>query len=183
MAGIYRITNIKTNDTYIGQSKRVERRIPYHFQSNYQKFHSKKVRNDIEKYGKEGFKVELIEECREEDLLKREAYHIAREKPTYNSIYVGHPVSEESRAKISRSLTGKKQPEEVKEKRRKSILERHKIYPQLNLGHRKKCRLDTGEVFESVKATAAHLGCHPSSVTHALKHGQRIKGHKVWYEV
>ena len=179
MIGIYKITNLITNDCYIGQSRNLKKRINNHHQKG---IHSKLFEEHISKYGWGNFQVEILEECREEDLLEREAYYIDLLKPTYNTIVRGRDVPQETRDKISESLTGLKQSEETKAKRRESIRKRHEVIPQLNLGHRKKCASDEKE-FESAKELAEYYDVTTSSATHALKKKHKIKGHKVWYVV
>ena len=179
MVGIYKITNLITNDCYIGQSRNLKKRINNHHQKG---IHSKLFEEHISEYGWGHFQVEILEECKVEDLLEREAYYIDLFHPTYNTIVRGRNVPQETRDKISKTLTGMKQSEETKAKRRESIRKRHETIPQLNLGHRKKCASDE-QVFESVKALAEHYGITPSAATQALKRGNKIRGHKVWYVV
>ena len=108
MIGIYKITNLITNDCYIGQSRNLKKRINNHHQKG---IHSKLFEEHISKYGWGNFQVEILEECREEDLLEREAYYIDLLKPTYNTIVRGRDVPQKTRDKISESLetTGDKQ--------------------------------------------------------------------------
>lgn len=182
MIGIYRITNIKTGDFYIGQSRRIERRMNQHFEKNVAWTHSKRFQEDIEKYGKDSFRFEVLEECEECELVAKEAEYIKKLKPTYNTIFEGHTVSQETRGKISRSLVGRKQSKELVEYRRQKILERHKTIPQLNEGHKKQTVLVSPtetKTFESVKACAEELGVHPSTITHAIKRGNKVKGYTV----
>lgn len=187
MVGVYKITNLYTGDCYIGQSIHVEERWAEHFCKSYGAMHNPKFQKDIEALGKGGFSFEILEECQPEALVERETYWIDRLKPTYNTVVVGHPVSENTRKKISKALVGRKQPEELVEKRKAAIRERHKTHPQTNAGHRKRIgvRREDGEIreFESVKATAEYFGMHASEVTRALKQGWRIRKAKVWYVV
>jgi group I intron endonuclease len=185
MVGVYKITNQITGDCYVGQSKHVEKRWKEHFCKGYGAMHSKLFQDHIDHFGIESFTFELLEECKTEELREKERYWIAELRPEYNTVVVGHPVSEETRAKISASLTGKKHPPEVVEKRKASIREYRKTHPQINAGHRKKVAIQTEAVmeFESIKACAEYLGVEPSSVTRALKRGWKLRGHKVWYVV
>jgi len=179
MVGIYKITNLITGDCYIGKTKNFRKRLWNH---KYKGIHSEDFESDIEKYGWDNFKAEIIEECTEAELTEREAYYIETLKPAYNTIVRGRKRSIETRIKISKALTGKKQSPETIEKRKKSIRKRHETIPQLNLGHRKKCASDERE-FESVKEMANYYGVTSGSATHALKRGHKIRGHKVWYVV
>ena len=75
MIGIYKITNLINNKTYIGQSNCIERRFaqhksPYEQNRNYEK----SLYKAIKKYGINNFSFDIIEECPEEDLNNRELY-------------------------------------------------------------------------------------------------------------
>lgn len=177
---VYKITNLITNDFYIGQTKNFKKRIRKHHQKG---IHSKLFDDHIAQYGWRNFKAEVLEECDVSELKEREAYYIELLKPTYNTIVRGRPRTEITREKLSKALSGKKQSPEIIEKRRQGILKRHETIPQLNLGHRKKVASDEGCTFESVKAMALYYEVSASTITHALKKNHKVKGHKVWYVV
>lgn len=186
MTGIYRITNKATGECYVGKSKHVKERWTEHFSKGYGAMHSGKFQAAIDEYGKEGFTFDILEECDEATLHERERYWINALAPEYNTVTDGHSVSAETRARISASLTGRKQPPELVEKRRRSILERHKTHPQTNAGHKKKVAADIAGtvVFDSVKDAAGYLKVHASSVTKALKRRNgKAGGVRVWYVV
>ena len=186
MVGVYKITNLITGEFYIGRSKHVEERWKEHFCKGYGAMHSRRFQEAIEKYGPEGFSFQVIEECSEEELNEKEKFWINALCPVYNTIYDGHKVSAETRAKISKSLTGLKQSEETKEKRKASIRERHKLIPQTNAWMRKKIGVDDFgdiKIFESVKAAAGYLAIRPDHLCKCLKRGWRCRGRKVWYVV
>ena len=185
MVGVYKITNLKTGDCYVGQSKHVERRWREHFCKGYGAVHNPRFQADIDKYGADGFSFELIEECGVYYLSEREAFWIGFLKPQYNTVTIGHPVSKVTRQKISRSLTGRKQTPEVIEKRKVALQKYRKQHPQTNAGHMKKVAIEAECIleFESVKALAEHFSLSPSTVTHALKRGGKVRGKKVWYVV
>ena len=74
MIGIYKITNKQTGKSYIGQSNDINRRFKEH-----QTAGSKSripVDIAIQKYGKENFLYEIIEECNIEQLDQQEIYWI-----------------------------------------------------------------------------------------------------------
>ena len=79
MIGIYKITNLKNNKVYIGQSVnikerwRCERSRP--FQKRSQEYNSPLCRA-IRKYSLKNFKFEIIEECSIDELDEREVYYI-----------------------------------------------------------------------------------------------------------
>lgn len=185
MIGIYKITNLETGDFYIGQSKNTDRRWNDHFSGWIASAHSKKFQQDIDKFGREGFRCEVIQECEETELISLERYWINKLKPTYNTVFDGHPVSEETKTKIRQSLSGRTQPIELVEKRKAALKKRYAVSPKTNEQCRKRVavQLDTVMEFESVKSASEYLGVHPSTMTHALKQNGKVKGHKVWYVV
>ena len=72
MIGIYKITNKKSGKVYIGQSNDIQRRIKEH------KYVGTKSRIPvdfaIQKYGRDAFTYEVVEECLLEQLNEREKY-------------------------------------------------------------------------------------------------------------
>ena len=74
MIGIYKITNKLNNKIYIGQSNNITRR----FSEHQTKGSSSRIPVDeaIQKYGKENFSFEIIEECPLDKLNERESYWI-----------------------------------------------------------------------------------------------------------
>ena len=73
MIGIYKITNLKNNKIYIGQSKDIQRRWNEH---KYDERHNSPIHNAIKKYGIDNFQFEVIEECSLQELNEREKYWI-----------------------------------------------------------------------------------------------------------
>ena len=71
--GIYKITNIKNNKCYIGQSTDIINRFYQHKQT---KKTNKHLFNSISKYGLNAFTFEIIELCETCDLNEREKYWI-----------------------------------------------------------------------------------------------------------
>lgn len=77
ICGIYKITNKINGKVYIGQSRDIKNRIRVHkydFQKN--KHHNPHFQKSWNKYGKDNFKFEIIEECEENELNKNEQYWI-----------------------------------------------------------------------------------------------------------
>lgn len=74
MIGIYKITNKLNNKAYIGQSNDIERR----FREHQTKGEASRIPLDIaiQKYGKENFLYEVLEECEIEQLNEKESYWI-----------------------------------------------------------------------------------------------------------
>lgn len=186
MVGIYKITNLITNECYVGQSTNIEKRIKDHFDKSYGARHNEAFQKAIDDLGIDGFLIEVLEECERDQLINREKHWIKVLKPEYNTVTEGHEVSQETREKIRKSLTGRKATAEARANISKGIRERNKIIPQTNAGHRKKVAIQEETAvreFESVKALAEYLKTDPASVTRALKRNWKIKGKKVWYVV
>ena len=68
MICIYKITNTITGDFYIGQTINMHERELAHRREP-----QPKMREDVEKYGWDAFKFEIIEECSREELNDRES--------------------------------------------------------------------------------------------------------------
>ncbi len=92
MQGIYKITNLINLHAYIGQSKNIEFRIKTHFKKAFienSEEYFKVLYRAIRLYGKENFKVEILEELPDatrEYLNSRESYWISY-YDTYNNGY------------------------------------------------------------------------------------------------
>ena len=93
--GIYKISNIITNDLYVGSSSRITRRWDRHRSELKRGIHpNKHLLNSWNKYGEENFKFEVIEELDfpisydnniiREFLESREEYYINLLKPQFN---------------------------------------------------------------------------------------------------
>ena len=88
MVGIYKITKKENGKCYIGQSNDCERR----FKEHQQRGEKSRIPVDvaIQKYGKDAFDYEIIEECSIEQLNEREEYWIK----FYNSKEEGYNCSD-----------------------------------------------------------------------------------------
>ena len=87
MIGIYKITNNINSKIYIGQSNNIQRR----FSEHQNRGTTSRIPVDvaIQKYGKENFNFEIIEECSIEQLNQKETYWITY----FNSIENGYNCS------------------------------------------------------------------------------------------
>ena len=75
MKGVYKITNIITNKFYIGSSNNIQERIKTHFKELKNNRHpNKHLQSSYNKYGKDNFIVDILEEC--QDIIAREQYYI-----------------------------------------------------------------------------------------------------------
>lgn len=141
IAGVYKITCLINNKSYIGKSFNISKRITAHknCKKPYQKmsyFHQA-----ILKYGWDSFKVEILESFpvfdKENDnikLLDREAFYIKKYKTAdkkfgynlceYSNDRCGKPLSDEHKMKIKIANLGKKMPLDAIEKTRQANLGR-----------------------------------------------------------
>lgn len=111
-SGIYKWTNKLTNDIYIGQSIDLAKRFMKYFNLSYLKNRETLViSRALIKYGYSNFSLDILEYCDIADLTIREQYYLDMLNPKYNTLKIagsssGHKLSEETKAKISKSLKG-----------------------------------------------------------------------------
>lgn len=76
--GIYKITNLKNNMVYIGQSTNVKKRVKAHIQASIgiSTIASQTVHDAMADEGLENFAFQLVEECEKDKLNNREKYYI-----------------------------------------------------------------------------------------------------------
>lgn len=169
MTGVYKITNLLTNQSYIGQSKDIDRRWMEH--KTPKAGGNDRLHKDMQRFGIENFKFEVLKECEPSELLIEERRFIKEQHPFYNT--VGKAVPDETRKKISESLKEwwKAIPKEKKEEFIRNNLKgpakghtvsletRRKISAKVSEVQKQKvvC-LETGEVFESVGAFEKAVG-------------------------
>jgi len=76
-SGIYKIRNLVNGKLYIGSSDDIhERWMNHRIMLKNNSHHSKKLQRAYNKYGKENFLFELLEECSIDDLISREQYYL-----------------------------------------------------------------------------------------------------------
>lgn len=120
--GVYQIKNIKTNDTYIGQSIDLSHRKSKHF-SHFRlgKHANVYFQRAYNKYGTENFEFSILIYCEPFELTRYEQKLVDIINPKYNILKQcvdspkGIKLSEETKQKISRSLKGKPCSEKVRE--------------------------------------------------------------------
>lgn len=79
MIGVYKITNIATNKSYIGKSIDIKRRFRKHkYYLNNEQHHNMHLQRSWNLYGEENFNFSIIEECKEEELDYLEMYYIQK---------------------------------------------------------------------------------------------------------
>ena len=87
--GIYKITNLKNNNCYIGQSINIIQRWKDHRKEAKDIYSDKKeypLYKAIKKYGIENFSFEILEECKVEELNQKEKEYIEK----YDSFHNGY---------------------------------------------------------------------------------------------
>lgn len=123
MIGIYGIRNLINNKIYIGQSIHIKTRWEQHRSALKHKTHENRhLQAAWDKYGKDNFIFEILEECLQSDLNEKETYWKLKFDPnTYNLGNTGciGTVSNETRKKISEGVSERwaaMSPEERKQK-------------------------------------------------------------------
>jgi len=81
--GIYKITNMKNNKSYIGQSSNIDLRWITHIIDSINNTEYSLIDKAIHSLGNYNFKIEILEECPIEQLNEKEKYYIQK----YNTIY------------------------------------------------------------------------------------------------
>lgn len=117
--GIYKITNLITGMSYIGQSRHLNSRLTTHKNGRGEQLISKSIR----KHGSDNFIFEILEECDIESLNEKEQKWVAEfncmAPNGYNLTSGGGQltiVSEETKRKMSVAQTGRIIPDSAREK-------------------------------------------------------------------
>jgi group I intron endonuclease len=103
ICGVYSVKNIINDKRYIGQSIDVARRMNEHKsrRENNRKYKTNnELYREIEEYGLENFKFEILEECKKEELFEKETYWI--------NYYLSNIDGYNKTSKFSSTLVNKK---------------------------------------------------------------------------
>ncbi len=123
--GIYKITCLINNKSYIGSSININKRWNSHRSELNNNIHkNKKLQNAWNKHGKQNFIFEIVEYCTEEEMLIKEELQIMN----YDSYNNGFNLIE----KPTKNLLGYKHSDENKIKMKISAVERGRISGVLN---------------------------------------------------
>lgn len=188
-SGIYFITNTINNRCYIGSSHNLSKRKYEHFRTLSKGTHSNNhLQHAYDKYGKDAFTFEVIEEIPSQHLVKveNEYLKLVKRLPTwyYNtSLYAqvamkGRKHSTASKQKMSLAkmgrmgvFKGKNHTEEAKAKMGKANI---RYFEQHTFKHR-----DTGEVFVGTRCEFFHkYSLDRSHITELIR--GVVKQHKGW---
>lgn len=157
--GVYKIVNVITEECYVGSSTNVVQRWQTHKQPNST---SRLVREAMDFYGRENFKLEILEECNAELLKEREHCWISTLNPAYNIRGKGkniNSVSEETKKRISEAQKGRapwnvgiETSEETKAKLSAALKAVSATRDMSDNGRHRpiKC-VETGQVFASIR--------------------------------
>lgn len=86
ISGVYKITNIETNDCYIGSSVDVKRRWSEHRRhSTWKRCPNNKLYDDIQKYGLDKFQFQILKIVEQKYLKEIEQEFIETLNPVYNN--------------------------------------------------------------------------------------------------
>lgn len=87
-SGVYKITNIVTNEYYVGSSINIGKRLSRYFSINYLKDkterYNSRIYTAILDNGYNKFTIEILEYCDINAILEKEQYYIDLLKPKYN---------------------------------------------------------------------------------------------------
>lgn len=190
---IYKITNLINGKIYIGQTTRsVEVRFRYHC---YNSKSRSLIRNAINKYGKENFKIELIKECNSIiELNEQEIYYIKTHNsltPNGYNIQKGGYIRDSMRGKKhsikTRRLMSKKSTG-VKNSQYGKIGELSPNYnvkksadhiEKIAMQKRKKVLcVELNKTYNSLKDAAIDFNTSPSCISNAIYNKNRVKRYK-----
>jgi len=192
---IYKATNKINNKCYIGQTtKDLEYRIKNHIKESTGNRCGWLFHKALKKYGSENFKWTILEYCySSEELNNKEIWYIKHFKSFGEKGYNltdggkapnGHILSSESKDKIRKANLGKKQTEETKNKRSKSLKGRvpwNKGKPSTNEHRKHVSEGMIGRKFSEetkLKISIANTGFVPTEETR-LKLSKINKGKKL----
>lgn len=170
-SGIYKITNLVNDKSYIGSSINIYNRKHTHSTKLKNNNHSNKhLQAAYIKYGSDEFIFEVLEYCEKDKLVERENYYINLIKPEYNTRIeaennLGLACSENTKSLISQTLKEKYNKGEIKaysQTHKQKEVEQYEMNgkyvttykspkeAELTLG------MSAGDVSKAVKETSSH---------------------------
>jgi len=186
-SGVYQISNTLNGKVYVGGSVNIRTRLMGHFRSLRRgSHHSQKLQRAWEKYGEETFSVSVLEKVSPEGVEQSEQKWLDRLRPHttgYNicpkgRIRIGIPHTPETRAKISRAMSGRKlsesHVEQIRERMRGHVHSPDALRRITDAATGKKHTAETKK-----KIGAAHRGKTVSAETRR-KISEAHQGNKYW---
>jgi group I intron endonuclease len=160
-SGVYLFTNKVNGKRYVGSSENLGRRLSTYFSINYLQTVSEKggsiIHKALLKHGYSNFSLDIIEYCKDSEVIAREQYYLDKLNPEYNILKtagssLGYKHSKEAIEKIKAAGVGRIFTEEAREKQRAAALRRiDKIRTSIILanGHPVEVKnIESGEIQE-----------------------------------
>lgn len=187
ISGIYKITNIATNDFYIGSSKDINKRFNQHTKALIKNKHGNKyLQSSWNKYGSNYFILEILEIVDINILIETEQKYLNDLNPTYNISRIasggsgpGWHHTEEAKQRISRNSSGvakselarrnmsngaKKRYENPDERNKSSLLHKNKMVSE--------------ETKQKIKQSKTGMKYGPHSEEHKRKLSESVRATK-----
>lgn len=198
---VYKITNNKNGKIYIGQTTgSIKSRWSKHCSPL---SHCVKLKNAIQKYGKDSFSIEIIKECSSKDELNKlekslickynsieNGYNLTTGGDAFNhneetkrkirNFRIGYKFSKEAKENMSKSASGRSMGEEQKKKISRSL----KGSEPVNKGKGKLVRcLNNNKLYSCASEAARELNLR-STCVNGVASGRRraIRGYRFIYE-
>lgn len=84
--GVYKIYNLQNDKFYIGSSVDISSRFTLHMGRDARKYPEHPFYKEINSYGRDNFRIEILEECERDKLIEREQYYYDLLLPQYNKV-------------------------------------------------------------------------------------------------
>lgn len=141
ISAVYKIVNNVTGDFYVGSSRNMKQRWAFHkCPSSWELFPNSKLYQDMQKYGVDKFRFQILAPVMPEYLKQVEQEFIELLQPTYNSYSANGRDVEKRRASNNRYLHSEKGRESQRKRSRKyQQSEKGKAYLEA-YKHSEKCK-------------------------------------------
>lgn len=111
-SGVYRLTNLVNQKTYIGSSVDLRKRFHVYYSTARLSTSNMAIYKALLKYGHSNFSLEILEYCEPDKAVSKEQEYINLLKPCYNlnpiaASSLGYKHSEEALAKLSANMTAR----------------------------------------------------------------------------
>ena len=194
--GVYRWVHIESEKSYIGSSIKLNIRFKQYFNFNHISYPKRNliIYKALLKYGYAGFRLEILEYCSPEVLLKREQFYFDTFSPDYNILKVagsplGYRHSEAAKKLISIASKNREVSEFTRDLRREALLGKNfdkERIEKMRLSNTLRkpvvvTNMETGEILEFISMTEAgeYLGLSRVSVNKYLLNNIPYKKYKI----